>query len=204
MDGRNLLILTVYFIIVTYVFYQAYKSLGNQMTVSLDSDSLNRQLEEQELEDIIEISFRFSQSYRFDELKTLEMTIKNKSMEDTIYVDWDQSYLTDFDKVTGRVIRVLSGMTDIPQTQVSSIIRPGQSLKEELSNEDIVSPLFSAKKIAKAAQSQAQFSLRLILKITNPLAGTNRSYTLRCPFIVRTLRWTKALTIALKPKPKKK
>src|SRR4028118_1659262 len=116
MDGRNLLILTVYFIIVTYVFYQAYKSLGNQMTVSLDSDSLNRQLEEQELQDILEISFRFSQSYRFDELKTLEMTIKNKSMEDTIYIDWDQSYLTDFDKVTGRVIRVLSGMTDIPQT----------------------------------------------------------------------------------------
>lgn len=204
MNSRNLLILTVYIICVTYVYYQAYKSLGNQMTVELDKDSLTQQLAEQELRDVVEIGFKLKSSYKLNDLKTLDISLQNKSLEYTIYVDWDQSSITDFDKVTGRVIRVTFGMTDIPQTQVASIIRPGQTLKEELSNEDIPGSLFEVRKIRKAVQEEAKFSLRLVLKISDPVADTNHFHTLRCPFTVKRLRLTKALAIAMKPrKPKK-
>ena len=46
MDSRNLLIFTVYLIIVSYVLYQAYKALGNQVVIDTDYSSLNQQLEE--------------------------------------------------------------------------------------------------------------------------------------------------------------
>ncbi len=204
MDSRNLLIFTVYIIVVVYIFYQAYKSLGNQVVIAPNSEYLNRQLEEQDLKNIIDIKFKFRPRYRLDELTKLLISIKNISQEETIRVDWDESSITDFDKVTGRVIRLTPGMTDIPQSQAVSIIVPGRIIEEELSDDKaILGPLFKADKLKKATTKSDPFYLRLFFTVSNPV-GAKRAYTLRCQFIPKKLHWTKALTLELKPKPSKK
>lgn len=204
MDSRNLLIFTVYLIVVIYVFYQAYKSLGNQVVISSDSDYLNRQLEEQNLKEIVDIKFKFKPRYRLDELTKLMISIKNISQEETIRVDWDESSITDFDKVTGRVIRLAPGMTDVPQNQAISIIVPGRMIEEELSDDkSIIGSLFKAEKLKGATAKSSPFYLRLFFTVSN-LANPKRSCTLRCQFIPKKLHWAKALTLELKPKPSKK
>lgn len=204
MDSRNLLIFTVYLIVVIYVFYQAYKSLDNQIVISTDSDYLNRQLEEQNLKEIVDIKFKFKPRYRLDELTKLMINIKNISQEETIRVDWDESSITDFDNVTGRVIRLAPGMTDVPQNQAISIIVPGRMIEEELSDDkSIIGSLFKPDKLKKATTKSSPFYLRLFFTVSN-LANTKRSYTLRCQFVPKKLHWAKALTLELKPKPSKK
>ena len=204
MDSRNLLIFTVYLIVVIYVFYQAYKSLDNQIVISPDSDYLNRQLEEQNLKEIVDIKFKFKPRYRLDELTKLMINIKNISQEETIRVDWDESSITDFDNVTGRVIRLAPGMTDVPQNQAISIIVPNRMIEEELSDDkSIIGSLFKPDKLKKATAKSSPFYLRLFFTVSN-LANTKRSYTLFCQFIPKKLHWAKALTLELKPKPSKK
>lgn len=200
MDSRNLLIFTVYLIIVYYVLYQAYKALGNQVVIDTDYGSLNQQLEEQEIKNLIDIKFKFQDRYKLDELTKLMISIKNTSEEDTIRVDWDESSITDFDKVTGRVIRLATGMTNIPQSQAVSIIVPGRIIQEELSDDkSILSPLFKPEKIKEASVKNNPFYLRLFFTISNP-TGAKRSYTLRCKFIPKPLHFAKALSLELKPK----
>lgn len=202
MESVNLLIFTVYIIVVTYVFYQAYKSLENQVTITLDKDALDRQLEEQELKSLVEIKFKLKSRYSLDGLKTLPVSIKNISDEETIRVDWDESSITDFDNVTGRVIRITSGMTEIPQgKQTVSVIVPGRILEEELSDDKaIIGPLFKPVKLKKAMAKKDAFYLRLFLTVSN-ITGAKRSYTLRCPFIPKKLRLSTAFALELKPKP---
>ena len=200
MDSRNLLIFTVYLIIVSYVLYQAYKALGNQVVIDTDYSSLNQQLEEQEIKKLIDIKFKFKERYKLDELTKLMISIKNTSEEDTIRVDWDESSITDFDKVTGRVIRLATGMTNIPQSQAVSIIVPGRIIQEELSDDkSILSPLFKPAQIKEASVKNNPFYLRLFFTISSP-TGAKRSYTLRCKFIPKPLHFAKALSLELKPK----
>lgn len=201
MDSQNLLILTVYIIIVSYVFYQAYRSLGNQVVIELDSADLNRQLEDKEIKDVVSIKFKLKDSYKLDELKKLTIILKNISQEATIRVDWDLSSLADFDNATNRVIRLTPGMTELPQKQVESIILPGQVFESDLtSDKALTSTLFKPAKLRKATIKSDPFRLRLYLTVAN-LDGDTQSQPLSCQFIPKKLRWTRALTIALKPKP---
>ncbi|MBD0264429.1 MAG: hypothetical protein ICV78_17385, partial [Tolypothrix sp. Co-bin9] len=64
MESADLLIFTVYVIVVTYVFYQAYSDLGNQAVIVSDSEDLSNQIQEQEIQDLIDIKFKFKDSYR--------------------------------------------------------------------------------------------------------------------------------------------
>ena len=200
MDSRNLLIFTVYFIVVVYVLYQAYKSLDNQVVIQFDSEDLNRQLDDQGLKGVIQIKFKFKDSYKLDELTKLPISIKNISNEETIRVDWDQSSIRNFDNVIDRVVRLTPGLAEIPQKQVESIIVPGREIKEELSDDkSITGSLFKPMKLKKATAKSDPFFLRLFFTISD-LTGSKRPHTLLCRFIPKKLRWTKALTIALKPK----
>lgn len=197
--SRNLLIFTVYFLCVTYVFYQAYKSLENKVTIDTDLDYTTDQMEEQNLRDVIELKFKFKDSYKLTDFTKLPISIKNISPESTIRVIWDESSITDFEQVTGRVIRLTPGMTDMPQTQAVSIIVPGQIIEGDLSDDNSVTgPLFKPEKLKKATIKSDPFSLRLFLKITNPVSQ-ERSCPLRCRFIPKKLSLKKALAIAFKP-----
>ncbi|HEY9727687.1 MAG TPA: hypothetical protein V6D50_14655 [Chroococcales cyanobacterium] len=207
MDSRNLLILTVYLIIVTYVFYQAYKSLGGQVVIELDSADLNQQLREKALDEIVAVKFKFRDSYRLSELTKLPIVLKNKSQEHSISVDWNVSSIIDFDNVTGRVIRLTPGLTAIPQNQAVSILAPDQSIDEELTDDkDIAAPLFKPAKLKKAIDSGTPFYLRLFLTISNIVSTDldKRSQILSCRLVPKKLSWTRALVIAMKPKPPKK
>lgn len=205
MDGRNLLIFTVYLIIVTYVFYKAYQSLENKVTVELESADLNEELAINNLKSLVDIDFKkMRPSYQFDELKTLMISIKNKSDIATIRINWDESSISDYEGNVRRVIRVTKGLADIPQKQVPSIIVSSQKITEELSDDrDIGSPLFKPRKLKKASQKGEPFTLRLSFKVTQP-GESEQSCFVSCNLVPRKLRWTKALKIALTPLPPKK
>ncbi|NEQ20065.1 MAG: hypothetical protein F6K28_12585 [Microcoleus sp. SIO2G3] len=150
------------------------------------------------------ITFKFKPSYKLEDFKTLPITIKNTSQESTISVDWKQCSITDFDGVAQRVIRVVSATTEQKLAQEPSLVLPSQTIKEEVSNEDLIAPLFKTEKLKKAAKNNGKFFLRLIFRISDPIVNVEQGYNLRLPFIVKKLRLKKALTLALKPKKPKK
>jgi hypothetical protein len=208
MDSRNLLVFTVYIIIVIYVFYKAYQSLETQITLELDNAFVNDELTTNGIKNIVDIDFKkLKPSYQLDDLKTLRIGIKNKSSEDsaiTIRVNWDESSITNYEGNVSRIIRVTKGLGEIPQKQVPSIIVANQKIDEELSDDkDINGNLFKVEKLKKASKKSEPFTLRLSFKISQPGAA-ERSCFVNCKLIPKKLRWTKALVIALTPLPKKK
>jgi hypothetical protein len=219
MDAQNLLILTVYIIVVLYVFYKAHQSLDTQVVIDPDKDFINEQIEKNGLKDIVDINFsKLRPSYQLDDLKTIPITIINKSDKGeapslcSLLVDWDQSSLTDIEDVTGRVILVTKGLTEVPQQQAKSVLAPGQKLQEELSDaKDLSKPLFKTNKLKKAAQTGKPFFLRIFLLVSYPgeiskaddIGKKGRTCFVRCKLTPKKLRWSKALVIAFKPrKPK--
>ncbi len=208
MDNRNLLVFTVYLIIVTYVFYKAYQSLETQVTIDLDTESLNEELVANDLKDIVDIDFKkLKPSYQLDDVKVLKIGIKNKSSEEsaiTIRINWDESSITNYEGNVSRIIRVTKGLSEVPQKQVPSIIVANQKIEEELSDDkDLGGNLFKVQKLKKAAQKGDPFTLRLSFKVSQPGAA-ERACFVNCKLVPKKLRWTKALVIALTPPPKKK
>ncbi len=198
MDSRNLLVFTVYILVVSYVIYKALQSLKDLVKIQPDNASINEQLAEQGLQDIVEVGFKFKDSYRLEDFMNVKISIKNKTKDEIIYVDWNQCYIIDFDQVADRAIRLISGMTEPPQKQVGTSIRPGQSIQEAVRNEDLIGPMFKPKVLKKAALEEKQFVIRLPLSSTN-IDGISRSGLLRCFFTARLLSWTEALAISMKP-----
>lgn len=208
MDSRNLLVFTVYIIIVIYVFYKAYQSLETQVTLESDNEFLKDELTTNGIKDIVDIDFKkLKPSYQLDDLKTLRIAIKNKSSEEsaiTIRINWDESSITNYEGNVSRIIRVSKGLAEIPQKQVPSIIVANQKIDEELSDDkNLNGNLFKVEKLKKATKKSEPFTLRLSFKISQPGAA-ERSCFVNCKLTPKKLRWTKALVIALTPLPKKK
>jgi hypothetical protein len=206
MNSADLLIFTVYVIVVSYVFYQAYKSLESKVVIVPDLADLNRQMEKYDIKNLIDIKFKFSPSYKLDEFTKIPIVIQNKSQDDTIRIDWDECSITDFDNVTGRAIRLAPGVTDIPQNQAPVIIVPNRKVEENLSDDKAVAaPLFKPAKLRKAVINSKPFRLRLFFTRSTPADPKyKQSYTLTCMFLPKKLSWNRAITIALKPKKPKK
>ncbi|MBD1940900.1 hypothetical protein H6F50_00810 [Coleofasciculus sp. FACHB-712] len=208
MDDRNLFILTVYIICVTYVLYRVFKSVDrNQVIVHLDRESLNGQLEAQNLRDRVDIQFKLEKRYQLDRLRELSIQIDNKSAEHSIDVDWDRSSLTDFDGRSRRVIRLTPSMIlDLSQRQVYSFIGSGKILKEKITVEDVLqrdlqtdvlkisASLFDPSKLKKLSspESTLHFSLTLVLHLFRSTSETGNSVThiLSCDFTVKKAPWT--------------
>lgn len=193
----NILILTVYMIVVTLVFNKAVQALDERVIVQTDSDYLTQQMEENNLKDLVNIKFSFPDTYKVEEFKNLALEIKNKSADAVIEVDWKDSLISDFDNNGRRLIRVIPGKDEV--SQAPSTILPGQTLKELLSDEKPTAPLFDTGKLKKAAAKNDRFSIRFLLKIADPSKG-GRSCHFRCQFIVKKLLWQKALSLSLQPK----
>ncbi|HBE20626.1 MAG TPA: hypothetical protein DEG17_10885 [Cyanobacteria bacterium UBA11149] len=193
----NILILTVYGIVVALVFNKAVKALDAQAIVQTDSEYLKEQLAENKLDEFINIKFSFPDTYKVEDFKTIAMEIKNKSTEAMVEVDWKDSLISDFEKNARRLIRVIPGKNEA--SQAASTILPGATLKEQLSDEKVTAPLFDPGKLKKAAAKNDRFSILLLLKIKEP-SKSARSCPLRCQFIVKKLLWQKALSLAFQPK----
>jgi hypothetical protein len=216
MDSRNLFILVVYCISVAYVIYRMIKEIDKLVVIELNRDLLAQQLEAQELQGLVDIKFKFEEQYQLEDLQKLQLSIDNKSPDYSLYVNWDQSALIDFEGRSRRVIRLPPGMTlDLLQPQVFSVIAPSQSLRETLTAEDVLkrdasgtlaitSPLFKPRKLKRAADKTDYISLRLSLQFPDPTAPTvgRRFYDLSCQLILTKPTWQSAIVEAWKPKRK--
>ena len=194
----NLLFLTIYIIVVSLVFNRAVRSLDNLVTIETDSDSLKQQLIDKKINDLVDINFSFAEKYKLDEFKKITVSIKNKSHKASIDVDWKEALISDFENQVRPLLRVVPGTGKVSQDAIK--IRPGKTLKEDLSDEKVDSPLFEPSKLKKASQKGDRFSILFLhLKVSQPGIGGGSHY-LDIQFIVKKMPWQKAFTLALQPK----
>lgn len=206
---RNLLIFTLFFIIVAYVLYRATNSMQDKAIIKWDKEGLKKQLAS--LRDVV-VDFVIAPQYKLDQLRELTVIIENKSSVYNLIVDWDQCVLTDVEGRSRRVIRVFTGMTaDVFQGQASSFIPQGQKLRENITDEEslkqesngswkVTSPLFDLDKLKNGRPPQKaqyrsfmnrnkpfEFSLQLVLRLVDstnaspvdPLPGAKPTYDTR-------------------------
>jgi hypothetical protein len=223
MTELDFVLLTVYFLCVTYVLYQIVNSFNDEFMVWLDEDDLKQQLADQNLTDTIAISFKFNSRYEFEKLEKLQIRIANKSGDRALYVDWDYCALSDqYDpRRSRRVARSVPGSTtDLFQRQVFSVIAPSKTLMEDLFAEDMMTrkdggtPVQASKGLLDFAKPDKKapdakkkryknfingeemfhFDLDLFLRFIG--FGTDPSgdrIRLVCRFNVRKLDWTAGL-----------
>ena len=209
MGTIDILILTVYFICVFYVLYQAFNSLEDKVSITLDSESLKTaleaQLEQWRLENRLNVKVDPQGSRPLGSLKQLTVTIQNDYPDVQIYVDWDRSSLTRPIpvpkkpplQVAQRVIHLIPTMTmDFFQDQASSVVNPGEKLSANVTSEDVlgrnkdsqiidqVSPLVdSLEKIAGfKAEAQRKYSLNLVLRLKRLTEQANEVSRILLPY----------------------
>ncbi|MCY6491323.1 hypothetical protein [Leptolyngbya sp. GGD] len=220
MTELDFVLLTVYFLCVTYVLYQIVNSFNDEVMVWLDEDDLKQQLADQNLTDAVGVSFKFNSRYEYHNLEKLQIRINNKTKDRALYVDWDYCVLTEqYDKRSRRVTRSVPGdSTDLFQRQVFSVIAPGKTLFEDIFAEDMMARKDSTIKASKTlidfsepnkkapeakkklyknfvnSKEPFQFDLDLVLRFigfgTSPTGDRIR---LVCRFNVRKLDWTAGL-----------
>ncbi|WP_445633288.1 hypothetical protein NSTC745_04935 [Nostoc sp. DSM 114161] len=221
-SDQNLIILTIYIIVVSYVFNRMVESIDDQIKFEFKKGIVDDQLKEQNLDDKIGISFRFKSSYSIDDLKDLSLSIENKSDNIAVYVDWDNSSLVvEHSKQSRRVIRKSPDLTrDLAVPQSPSLIAPKKTLSETVTAEDVLQrqengtysaskPLIDINGLQKGQKKlyndfmnrrkELDFSLQLVLRISEVRVGLAPGVNfppisiINCPFTVRKLPWTYAL-----------
>ncbi len=197
----DLVVLTLYIIGITYTFNRMVDSIADQMKVEFDSKkTIAEQLKTQNLEDQIDISFGLKGMYPIDEPNTLSISIKNKSENLAVYVDWDNSSIVGIDKRSRRVIRQSPDLIrDLAVPQIPSLIVPGKTLKESVTAEDVFkrdqetgtyspgTPIANIPGLSKGKKDQKkqfndfmqrklefEFSLDLVLRISETAYGVTQ------------------------------
>ncbi|MEM9212965.1 MAG: hypothetical protein AAGD25_01180 [Cyanobacteria bacterium P01_F01_bin.150] len=138
MTPLDALLLVLYVLIVYQVLTGAIAKLDKRAKVNLSEDKLKADLEARNLQDMVKFKFKFEKTYSLsDSLKKLSITVTNKS-NDTLYVDWDRSSLTNFKERSRRVIRLTPNKRpDLIRAQVVSAISPMRQIEEEITAEDV-------------------------------------------------------------------
>lgn len=136
---NNLLILTLYIIGITYTFNQMVESIDEQVKLEFKKASVDEQLKEQNLQNMIGISFGgLAGTFSIEKPQSLSINIENKSSDLAIYVDWDNCAFEEFDGTSKRVIRMSPDITrDLAVLQTPSLIVPGKTLRESVSSESV-------------------------------------------------------------------
>ncbi|MBP5976695.1 hypothetical protein HW132_29185 [Brasilonema sp. CT11] len=136
---NNLLILTLYIIGISYTINQMIESIAEQIKIDFNKASVDEQLKEQSLQDMIGISFGgLAKTHDIEKPQSLSINIENKSSDLAIYVDWDNCGFEEFDGTSKRVIRMSPDMTrDLGVFQSPSLIVPKKTLKESVSSESV-------------------------------------------------------------------
>ena len=230
MTDLDYVLLTIYLLCITYVLYEIINSFNDEFKIRLEEGDLKQQLQALNLQDIVNVSFKFDTHYEFDKLKELAISINNKSEDYPIYIDWDYCSVTDLDGRSRRVTRLPPGTTlDLFQNQVFSVIAPGKTLKEKIASEDMLArkgdngPLVAEKTIVdltkpdpkKSSEAQrnryknfmdGQEELKFSLYLAMRLAGPNTSPTgdrtrVVCNLTLTKLDWTAGLPWNPRKKP---
>jgi hypothetical protein len=225
-NETNLLILTIYLLCVFYVLFQIVNAFNDEYTIRIDAEELKSELARKKIDDRIEVSFRFDGRYEINsdrnKLKQLSVTVKNKSKDYPIYVDWDYSSMTDwFGGKSRRLARIVAGNSlDLSQQQVFSVINPGLSLQETVVPEDILTrkgdqgiveinktlldlsppppPAPDAKKKAYKAflegKDPLSFTVDLVMRLVDQDSSSNGDRVLvQCKFHLYRLGWKAGL-----------
>jgi hypothetical protein len=219
MNNIDLLLLTIYFLCVTYVLYQIINSFNDEFTISLEKKELEEQLQKLKLDDRVEISFGFDKRYEFHKLKDFGVNVKNKSDEYPVFVDWGMSSVTDLDGKARRLTRLIPGNSlDLFQEQALSPVPPGTTLKEKVVAEDMLTrkgdegqlevskTLVDLTKPGKpgdplkryldfvALQRTLQFSLSLMVRFVGEGSpATGYPIPIKCTFTLTKLTWQAGL-----------
>lgn len=202
MTELDLLILTIYVITVIYVLYQMIDSLEAKTTISFDRATVQAQLEEREIGSLVDIKFSLASRYDYTQPKTLSVTIQNKSKQAAIYVDWDRCAFTDNRGQARRVIRITPDrrLEDLFQPQMSSTVTPGSSLSATVTAEDLLKPgandtLEPKSPLVDPKKAPLNFAMYIALRISNleVETGSDRFYTIACPFRMAPVPWHDAL-----------
>jgi hypothetical protein len=219
MPGTDLLLLTIYLLCVTYVLYQIINSFNDEFTIKFEKKELEEMLEKLKLKDRVEVDFKLDGRYEFEKLKELAISVKNKSEDFPLYVDWDLSTVTDLDGKARRVTRLTPGLAaDMFQTQAFSAVTPGTNLKEQIVAEDMLArkgeseelevkkPIVDLSKPKKpgdalvryekfmAHERTVDFYLDLVLRLVDketPVTGYPTR--IRCKFTLSKLKWQAGL-----------
>lgn len=160
----DLIVVVLFLITVAYVINQAISDVEQQTTIKFIDEEFKNQLREKTLEgtpliDLMDITFRFDPTrYKYNFYKadqdaqprSLFMTVRNKSKDVNIYIDWNQSSITDYKNTSRRLIRL--GMDERLNPsfyplglQVASPVAPGGSVTARITAEDILKPETDAK-----------------------------------------------------------
>ena len=204
---KNLLIFSVYLLSVAYIFSKIASDLQEFISLKFDQDFLDEQLKAQNLQDCLGIKFSLRDLYKPEQVRDLEITIENKSVGKSLYVDWEQSTLTNLSGESRRLIRLVPGMNvDLSQSQVCGIVAPTQTLTEQVVAEEslrntdegtleVICPLFRSDKLQAAARTGAPFTLRLILELADPTVGMRGGslHALNCNFFVSKTPWRRTI-----------
>jgi hypothetical protein len=225
----NGLVLMVYLICVAYVIYEMIKSIDDQIKVEANASAVKQKLEELNLQDKIEVSFKIKDRYEINDPKELSLVVKNKSNVNTVYIYWDNCSFIDFDGRSRRVIWLTpTQVRDLAVPQVESVIAPGQTLREQITTADVMErdeekgtykvtkPLIDINGLQKGLKARRKmyngfmkmnlhfdFSLRLVVKLFVISGENDRQpfYVVEYPFTVKKLPWTYALPWNQKRKP---
>lgn len=205
MPSLDIVIVAVYLFTLLYVAYRARDNMEDRAAVSLDQGVLNAQLDAQGLKESIAIKIPLKPSYGFEPIADLSLAIVNLS-EVPFYIDWDRSTLTNFGGRSRRVIRITPTLNlDLSQSQIFSVVAPGQVLTERIVAEDmlkakpeggvqIASPLVDLKPVSGLEEGKTmEFALRLVLRrvveTTPRLEDAMVVHAVTCRFLVRRVPW---------------
>jgi hypothetical protein len=196
---QNLVVLTLYFIVIIYTFNRMIESIDDLVILNYEKNLVEQQLTEQNLQDKIGISFKtgtYSLEKFKDDLRELSISIENKSESLAVYIDWDNStWVVEHTKQSRRVIRKSPDITrDLAVPQVPSIIAPKKTATSSITAEDVFqrdpetgvykadSPLINVNILKSApnnklyrdfitSKKNIEFSLQLVLRISDLRVG---------------------------------
>ncbi len=203
---RNLLVLAVYAIIVTFVGYKIWEDVADYISVQFDRAALDQQLAETGLQARVGLTFKLADRYKPADFCRLNIAIANYSKTDPLYINWERSTIANLQGESQRAIRILPGGIDLGQRQVAGVVAPGRKLEEQLTTEEALrpdpagnlvpgGPLLSSGEIASAIASQKPFTLRLVVELPGPATQPGRDFALLCHFrlsqtpLKRALYW---------------
>lgn len=213
----DIFIVVIYFLILMIIFTQMIEEINQGMIIVLDHCALEAQITQQQLTQILEIKFKFADSYRKQPLTEIPLELKNKSLTQAIYVNWQYSTFTDVKGRSHRIIYDVPGLTvDLFQPQVFTVIAPGQTLEAKLLTENCLSrdektgalisknPIFDWKKLKEIMEEDQSFSLQLVLQISEPIYQSSQINlnSLKCQFKLQQIPWRQVLYWKSKKKKK--
>ncbi|MEC4803815.1 MAG: hypothetical protein SAJ12_02945 [Jaaginema sp. PMC 1079.18] len=206
-ENVDILIFAVYCLCVAYTFYKMRHDVSHYFSIYFQEQALIAQLEDQNIQEIVAVQFRFSDRYKPEQLKDFILVIQNQSKTYSILLNWEQFVLVDMNGKTHRVIRLIPAMNlNLSQRQVQTIVVPQQRIEEKLTIEgtldtkensvlSVAKPLFDKKTVKIAAKEEKPFYLRLIVEITEPKVGGSPTtlHPINCEFVVKQTPWGRAL-----------